>query len=168
MTADVDQLWSDDAGSAVQGRESFVQLRHAAANTELSIDQVDRKASIGDIQCGLHPGDAGTDDKGGSFFRLSHSRNLAQAGVCEPRPFRVVQSHLVLFIFYSIRKDHLWHQPISRYFSGRRPKSDIETALPVGRASEGISIFLGLAWTALPTLFSALRGKFADGVLRSR
>jgi len=58
----LDQLGRDSAHGAVVGGEGLVELGHLAANGRLRLDQVDLEAPLGEIERGLHPGDAAADD----------------------------------------------------------------------------------------------------------
>ena len=61
MPADLDQFGRDNSHGTVIGGEGLVQLGHDATDGGGSLHEVDIIAGIGQIQCGLHPGNASTD-----------------------------------------------------------------------------------------------------------
>ena len=54
---------SNGAGGAVEGRKCLVQLGHVAADAGIFLYQVHEESLIGDIEGGLHAGNAGANDK---------------------------------------------------------------------------------------------------------
>jgi hypothetical protein len=60
MPADLDQFGRNNSHGAVIGWKSLVQLRHNATDSRRLFNQMNIKAGIGEIQCGLHTGNAGT------------------------------------------------------------------------------------------------------------
>jgi len=62
VPADLDQLGRDNSHGTVIGGKGFVDLRHGAANGRAFFHQVDEISRIGQIQGGLHPGDAAADN----------------------------------------------------------------------------------------------------------
>ena len=63
MPRDIHHLGRHDAGGAIQCGEGLVQLRHPPADTGFPLYQIDLEPGIGDIQRGLHAGDARADDQ---------------------------------------------------------------------------------------------------------
>jgi hypothetical protein len=61
VPADLDQLGGNDSHGAVIGGEGLVQLGHNPANSRPFFHQVDIISGVGQIQGGLHPGDAAPD-----------------------------------------------------------------------------------------------------------
>ena len=61
MPADLDQFGREDSHGTVIGGEGLVQLGHDATDGGGPLHEVDIIAGIGQIQCGLHPGNASTD-----------------------------------------------------------------------------------------------------------
>ena len=53
-----DELGRDDAGGAIAGREGLVQVRHHAADGGVALDEIDLEAGVGQIERGLHAGNA--------------------------------------------------------------------------------------------------------------
>ena len=66
MAARLDQARRDGAHGAVVGGEGLVELRHVSADGGLGFDQIHLEALIGQIERGLHPGDAAADDHDGT------------------------------------------------------------------------------------------------------
>jgi hypothetical protein len=61
MPADLDQFGREDSHGAVIGGEGFVQLGHNTPDGRRPFHKVYIIAGIGQIQCGLHPGNPSTD-----------------------------------------------------------------------------------------------------------
>ncbi len=60
VLGDLHHLGGPDAGGTIEGREGLVELQHVAADGGLLLDQVDLVAAVGDVERGLHAGDAAT------------------------------------------------------------------------------------------------------------
>jgi hypothetical protein len=61
MPADLDQFGRENSHGTVIGGEGLVQLGHDATDGGGPLHKVDIITGIGQIQCGLHPGNASTD-----------------------------------------------------------------------------------------------------------
>ena len=61
MPADLDQFGREDSHGTVIGGEGLVQLGHDPTDGGGPFHKVDIITGIGQIQCGLHPGNASTD-----------------------------------------------------------------------------------------------------------
>ncbi len=61
MPADLDQLGCENSHRAVVGREGLVELRHVPTDAGRFLDQVDLKASVGEIERRLNAADATAD-----------------------------------------------------------------------------------------------------------
>ena len=66
MPADLDQFGGNDSHGAVIGGKSLVQLGHGAPNGRGFFDKIDVETGFGQIQGGLHTGDAAADHHHGS------------------------------------------------------------------------------------------------------
>jgi hypothetical protein len=73
MPADLDQFGRNNSHGTVIGGKGFVQLRHDAADGRRPFNQVNIKAGIGKIQCGLHTGNAGTHYQYGTVNFRGHT-----------------------------------------------------------------------------------------------
>jgi hypothetical protein len=62
MPADLDQFWREYSDGTLIGREGLVQLGHLAADGGALINQVNFKARIAKVECGLHTADSPADD----------------------------------------------------------------------------------------------------------
>jgi hypothetical protein len=63
VVANLDGPGGEDALGAVEGGEGLGELGHAAANRWAVLDEKDIVAGVGDVEGGLHAGDAGPDDE---------------------------------------------------------------------------------------------------------
>ena len=70
VAARLDQARRYGAHGAVVGGEGLVELRHVSTDSRLSFDEIHLKALIGQIERGLHPGDAAADDHDGADRRF--------------------------------------------------------------------------------------------------
>jgi len=61
--ADLGHLGREDAGGAVEGRESLVELGHVAADGRLALDEEDLLAGVGQGHGGMDTADAAPDDE---------------------------------------------------------------------------------------------------------
>ena len=53
-----DEFGGDNAGRAITGRKSLVQMSHHAADGPIALDEIDLEPAVGEVQGGLHAGDA--------------------------------------------------------------------------------------------------------------
>ena len=67
MPADLDQFRSENSYGAVVGRKGLVELRHMPANRGLLFDEIDLIAGLGEVERGLHAGNATAHDHDGAY-----------------------------------------------------------------------------------------------------
>jgi len=72
VPADLDQLGTDNSHGAVVGGEGLVDLRHGAADGRPLLHQTDIIARVGQIQGGLHAGDAASHHHDGAQDVFAH------------------------------------------------------------------------------------------------
>jgi len=63
VAAGLDQLRADGAHGAVIGGEGLVELGHVPADGGPRLDEVHAEALVGQVEAGLHSGDAAADDE---------------------------------------------------------------------------------------------------------
>ncbi len=63
MSTHFDHFGGQDAGRTVEGGKRFVQLSHMTADGWLPLNQHDLEALVGDIEGGLHPCDATSNNQ---------------------------------------------------------------------------------------------------------
>ena len=98
MGAGVDEARRNRAHRAVIGRKGLVELRHVAADRRLLLDQIDLVSRLGQIERGLHPGNAAAHHHHGADCagiprgsRLTHAAPPhPQAGLRMPLPYRTL------------------------------------------------------------------------------
>src|SRR3990172_6248571 len=71
MSPGIDQLGADRAHGAIVGGESLVELSHVSADGGLAFHEVDAKALLGQVEAGLHSGNAAAEDEDGTGDRIS-------------------------------------------------------------------------------------------------
>jgi hypothetical protein len=76
VPADLDQLGRDNSHGAVIGGKGLVDLRHGAADGRALLHQVHKIPRIGQIQRGLHPGNAAADNHHRSQNFVGHNTSL--------------------------------------------------------------------------------------------
>ena len=71
----LDEFRGDGAHRAVVGGEGLVQLRHVPADGGFGFDEIDFEALLGEVEAGLHPGDAAAHDHDGSDRAMAIARS---------------------------------------------------------------------------------------------
>jgi hypothetical protein len=72
VPADLDQFGRDNSHGTVVGGKGLVQLCHHPAYGRAFFQKVDIVPGIGQVQGGLHPGDAAPHDQNGSIHPVRH------------------------------------------------------------------------------------------------
>jgi len=72
VPADLDQFGGNNSHGTVIGGKGLVQLGHHPADGAGLFNEVDIKTGIGQIQSGLHSGDAAADHHYGTCFFIRH------------------------------------------------------------------------------------------------
>jgi hypothetical protein len=73
----IDQFRRHDTHGAIIGGESFVELGHGPANTDVLFEEVDFKARFSEIEGGLDSTDPSSDDQNGTYRGVGSSDHIS-------------------------------------------------------------------------------------------